>query len=115
MEINGRSLQAKKATADGYAVLETELPVLLTVTKDLNVPRMPSIEDVMNAYSAEITTWNADNLPVERNRIGIKGSPTRIKKVGTSELKNRQVEMIDGTVEEAVITLVSKLKARQLV
>lgn len=115
VEVNGSTLRAKRAAEDGYEILEAELPALLTVTKDINVPRTPSIEDVMNSYSADIIIWTADDLPVDKSQTGIKGSPTRIKKAGTPELKRRHTEMINGTAEEAIAALVSRLSSRQLV
>lgn len=114
IEINGKYLCVKKAMEDGYEVIETELPALLTVTKDLNIPRMPSIDDVMNAFSMDIVTWKADDIGVNKSNIGIKGSPTRIKKAGAAKLRNREVEILGGNAEEVVRTLVSKLKERQL-
>ena len=116
VEINGNTLKAKKALEDGYEVLETELPALLTITKDINVPRIPSIDAVMNAYQEkEIITWTADGLPVDRGRIGLRGSPTRIMKAHTPELKRGQVEIIDGSLDKAVHTLVARLGEKHLV
>ena len=115
VEVSGQTLKARRALEDGYEVLETKLPALLTVTKDMNVPRTPPIDAIMNAYQAEITTWTAADLPVDADKIGLKGSPTRIRKAYTPELKSRQVEIIKGNIEEAVNTLVARLESRQLV
>lgn len=115
VDVNGTTLRAKRATSDGFEILEAQLPVLLTVTKDLNTPRTPSLEDVMNSCSAELTKWTAEDLGVDPSCIGLKGSPTRIKKAGTPEVKSCCVEMCSGTVEEAVNELVSKLKSEHLV
>ncbi len=116
VEISGSTLRAKRALEDGYEVLETKLPALLTVTKDINVPRTPSIDAVMDAYrDKEIITWTADDLAVDRGRIGLKGSPTRIRRAYTPELKGGRVEIIDGALDKAVQTLVARLGEKHLV
>ncbi|MGD9394352.1 MAG: electron transfer flavoprotein subunit beta/FixA family protein [Dehalococcoidia bacterium] len=115
VEVNGDTLKVKRALEDGYEVLETKLPALLTITKDINVPRTPAIDAVMDAYQKEIVTWTADDLPVDGGKIGLKGSPTRIRKAYTPELKGGWVEMIDGALDKAVQTLVARLREKQLV
>lgn len=117
IEFSGNTLRVKKALEDGYERLETSLPALLTVTKDINIPRIPSIDAVMDAYrEKEIVTWTADDLNIDRDKIGIRGSLTRIRKAFTPEIKRGQVEIIDGPIiEEAVKTLVTRLKGKQLI
>ncbi len=115
VDISGDTLKARRALEDGYEVLETRLPALLTVTKDINVPRIPSIDTVMDAYrEKEIITWTAADLAVDRDRIGLKGSPTRIRRAYPPELKRGQVEMLDGTLDKAVQILVARLREKHL-
>lgn len=114
IEISGQTLRARRALEDGYEVVETGLPALLTVTRDLNTPRLPPVDAVMHACRAEIITWTADDLPVDRQLIGLEGSPTRIIKTYAPELKSRQGEIIEGNTATAVETLVTRLRERQL-
>lgn len=115
VEINNGAIKVKRALEDGYEVVETELPVLLTVIKDINTPRTPAIDAVMEAYSAEITTWTAEDLDVDRTLLGLKGSPTRIKKAYTPEQKKGNVDIIDASnPEKAVQELLAKLKEKHL-
>jgi len=115
VEISGDTLKARKALEDGYEVLETKLPALITVIKDINVPRTPSIDAVMDAYrEKEIITWTADDLPVDKGSIGLKGSPTRIRRAYTPDLRRGQVEIIDGALDKAVQTLVAKLREKHI-
>jgi electron transfer flavoprotein beta subunit len=115
VEISGDTLKAKRALEDGYEVLETKLPALLTVTKDINVPRTPSVDAVMDAYrEKEIITWTADNLPVDKGSIGLKGSPTRIRRAYTPDLRRGHVEIIDGALDKAVQALVAKLREKHI-
>jgi electron transfer flavoprotein beta subunit len=116
IEITGGGLKVERALEDGYEIVETKLPALVTATKDLNIPRIPPMDAIMDAYGQkEIITWTASDIEVERDKIGIKGSPTRIRKASTPVLKKGQIEIIDGTVEEAVDALVVRLKGKQLI
>jgi electron transfer flavoprotein alpha/beta subunit len=115
VEINGGNITVKRALEDGYEVVETKLPVLLTVTKDINTPRTPAIDAVMEAYGADITTLTADDLDVDKARLGLKGSPTRIKKAYTPELRKGKVDMIQAdTPAAAVQALLAKLNEKHL-
>jgi len=114
VEINGNTIKVKRALEDGYEVVETALPVLLTVTKDINSPRTPAIDAVMSAYSCDITTWTSEDLAVDKSKIGLKGSPTRIKKAYTPELKKGGVDLIEDNPDKAVKILVGKLKEKHI-
>jgi electron transfer flavoprotein beta subunit len=113
IEANGNILTVKKALEDGYEIIEVKMPVLLTTIKDINIPRIPPLDAVMEAYSKPLSTWTANDIEADREKIGLKGSPTRIRKVSTTPPKGRDVEIIKGTYEEAVDALFSRLKSKE--
>jgi len=114
--ISKGTVKVERALEDGYEVLETELPALLTVTRDINTPRTPSLDAVMDAYrEKEVITWAAADIPVDSDRSGLKGSPTRIRKVYTPEAKRGRVAMLDGALGRAIETLVARLSERHLI
>jgi electron transfer flavoprotein alpha/beta subunit len=114
IQVNEDSLTVRKSLEDGYEVLQASLPVLLTVTKDINVPRTPAIDAVIDSCSKEITVWNEDDFSVDKSQIGLKGSATQIIKTFTPPSSGEKVEMIRGTPEEAVRTLVTRLAEKHL-
>lgn len=71
----------------GREIVEANLPVLLAVVKDINVPRQPSILKMKKARSAEIPIWNADDIEADRSQIGQNGSPTWVDRIFSPELK----------------------------
>lgn len=108
-------IRVQRMTEEGYEVIESPLPVLITVVKEINEPRMPSIKGMLRAKKAVITTWSAADLGADPSRVGLAGSPTRVIKVFTPE-QRRAGEIIEGaTVQEKVRTLVAKLKETHLV
>lgn len=68
---------------EGKFVKKAKFPVLLTATKDLNVPRLPSFKSKSLARKAEIPTWSVEELSgfIEKGEVGIKGSPTKVRKI----------------------------------
>ncbi|MCR4402775.1 MAG: electron transfer flavoprotein subunit beta/FixA family protein [Firmicutes bacterium] len=108
-------IRVQRMTEEGYEVIESPLPALITVVKEINEPRMPSIKGMLKAKKAAITTWTAADLGVDPDRVGLVGSPTRVIRVFTPEQKRRG-EIIEGeTIHEKVRILVSKLKETHLV
>jgi len=55
--------------------------VLLTVVKELNVPRLPSLKGKMAAKKAEIKKLTAADLKADEKDLGLKGSPTQVKNI----------------------------------
>lgn len=93
---------------DGYDVVESSVPVLLTVVRELNVPRMPSLKGKMAAKKAEIMKLTAADLKVEEQDLGLKGSPTQVRNIFAPEPRTNRT-MLHGTPEEMVNQLVKDL------
>ena len=108
-EIKDGGIKVQRLMDEGYDVVESSLPVLLTVVRELNEPRLPSLKGKMAAKKAAIAKWGHADIGAEENSLGLKGSPTQVKKIFAPEVrKDRQ--MIEGTPEEQANALVEKLK-----
>ncbi|OEU51935.1 MAG: electron transfer flavoprotein subunit beta, partial [Desulfuromonadales bacterium C00003096] len=68
---------AERMLEEGVEVLEGELPCVLTVVKEINKPRLPSLKDIMRARKAVITHWQANDLACDAARLGLDGSLTK--------------------------------------
>jgi electron transfer flavoprotein beta subunit len=105
---NGESLEVKAAWENGYRHMRVKLPALLTVTRDLNVPRALSFSGIIKARKKVITQWGLSDLGAPAETVGIKGSPTIVTEMCTVEHK-RQAEILEGTREEKAELLLRKL------
>ncbi len=94
---------------DGYDVVEATLPILLTVVKELNEPRLPSLKGKMKAKKVEIKKLTHEDLRLEDNNIGLPGSPTQVRNIFAPEIR-RDRKWIEGTPEEQVSELLEILK-----
>ena len=101
---------------DGFQVIETSLPALITATRKLNQPRYMNIPDIVRISTSEtpIQVWGIDDLGLLPDEVGLKGSPTRVKR-SFSPTPSSEVEFITGSVEEMASTLLSTLQRLNLV
>jgi electron transfer flavoprotein beta subunit len=95
--------------------LEAPLPCMITAEKALNEPRVAPMDKIMEAYEKEIVTWGFEDLNGQPENFGLKGSPTRLRKVFTPKRIKGKVEILEGDPAEASRKLVEKLKEHNLI
>jgi len=98
---------------EGYVRLKVKLPVVITVVKEINEPRLPSLRGKMAAKKKEITVWSAKDLEVDINRLGLTGSPTQVVKIFTPP-KPSGGKIFEGGAKEAVTELLKELQTAGL-
>ena len=113
-DVTDGKLVAERMTDEGYERVELQLPALLTVVKEINEPRMPSLKGMMRAKKAEIPVWGPEDLGVEADRIGLNGSPTQVWKTFVPEHRV-EGEIFTGEVSEQVKALVQRLIEKKIV
>ncbi|TAN41951.1 MAG: electron transfer flavoprotein beta subunit/FixA family protein [Nitrospirae bacterium] len=107
-DVSDKSIRVQRLMDDGYDVVESSLPVLLTVVKEINIPRLPSLKGKMAAKKAVITKMDINAIGAEVENVGLKGSPTQVKNIFAPDAKvDRKV--LSGTLEEQVDALVKEL------
>ncbi len=111
-EITDRSIRAERMMEEGYQVVESPLPALLTVVKEINEPRLPSLRGKMRAKKADIPVWGPQEVGLEVNQIGLKGSPTYVARVFAPERKGSG-KVFKGEPEESVDQLLEELRGRR--
>lgn len=114
VEIKDKTIVVERAVEDGYEVVETQLPVLLTVVKEINEPRLPSLRGKLAAKNKKIPIWNAQELGVSTAQVGLSGSPTQVIRSFTPPAR-KDKRILQGEVKEIVKELVSELKQRKIV
>lgn len=80
MKIEGDKVVVRRMVEEGVEVVESKLPILVTLTKVSNKPRYATIRGKMDSLKAEIEEITLADLPeMDTTKIGLKGSPTRVK------------------------------------
>jgi len=108
-EISDDKARVERMTEEGYDIVETPLPCLITVVKEINTPRIPSLRGMMKAKSAAIAKWTADDIEADTKNIGLDGSPTRVIKIFTPPPRQGG-EIMKGDAAEVSRRLTELLK-----
>ncbi len=108
-EVGASGMKVVRMVEDGHQVVETALPAVISVVKEINVPRLPSLRGMMTSKKARIPIMNAPGLDLDPKEVGLSGSPTRIVKAFVPQREGRS-EMFQGSLEEQVEQLLAKLR-----
>lgn len=111
-EIREGYIRCQRMTDDGYEVIELSLPAVITVVKEINEPRLPSIKGMMRAKKAQVSIWTADDIGADKEKCGLKGSPTQVVKTFVP-IHDVNGEIFEGTPQEQAQKLVEKLMGMQ--
>jgi len=104
-----QTIFVERLVEDGFEVVELEMPCLITVVKEINEPRMPSLRGKMKAKKIQIPVWGKNDIEADSQKIGIEGSPTRVVKIFTPPQKQNGV-ILEGSPQEIVEKFINDFK-----
>jgi electron transfer flavoprotein beta subunit len=114
VEAGEDALVVERLTDHGNETLRIELPAVLTVLKDLNLPRLPSLVSQMHARRCAISKWSASDMDGDSGQFGLRGSPTRVVRVFTPAPRGACI-VWEGKPEETTEKLTGALKEKALI
>lgn len=114
LAVDGDSIIVKRVFEDGYHKIKAKMPCLITALKEMNQPRYMSTGGVFDAYKKEITVWGLADIDVDHANIGLKGSPTRVKKSYTKGTKSAG-QVYDVDAKEGAKIIIEKLKEKFII
>ena len=83
-------LTAERSLEDTMETVQVKLPALVTVTSEINQPRHMSLYNIIDACSgSSITRWQAKDLDVPHDMLGLSASPTWVKKIFTPDQQKK--------------------------
>jgi len=110
----GMVVRVHRDGEEGTEILEVKLPVLLTVTYYGDGPRLPVVKGIRQAFRANIDIWSVNDVEVDRNVLGLKGSPTQVRRVFSPD-KRSGCEMIAGDACAAASVVTNKLRELRII
>jgi len=115
-QISDQNCRVNRLIENGYEELSCSLPCVMTVVKEIGVPRLPTLSGKLRAKKIEIPVWGSDELEVDVSKIGVNGSPTRVVKIFKPRVA-RQCEKVFAreSADEAVDKLAGFLQHRELI
>ena len=115
-EVDGDMLKVKKEVEEGVEVIGVKFPCVATFTKPAWDPRYPTIKRKMAANRAEIPVLGDDAFPdIDTTRIGLKGSPTNVKKTFVPQKKTGGVKIKEADNEASAKKLYELLSGASII
>jgi electron transfer flavoprotein beta subunit len=114
LEAADGKLRARRVLDDFFEVLDVKMPAVVTVVKQINDPRHPSMKNVLKAKRAEIAKWTLADLAADPKQSGFNGSPTQVIKVWPPE-KRGGGKRLEGPADEVVDELAEAIKDMNIV
>ena len=114
VKVEEDGLLVNRALEDGYELIKVEAPVLLTAIKELNEPRYMNVKNIFETSDDEILVWSADDIDVDKAELGLKGSPTKVKRSMTKEAKGAG-EIVKESPKDSVTYVLGKLKEKHYI
>ena len=113
-EIANGKIRVQRMVEDGYETIEAYLPAVITVVKEICIPRMPSLRGLSRSKTAQIPVWTAKDIAAEKENIGQAGSGTWVIKVFYPQ-RIQHAEMLKGEPAEQAKALIEKLRKVKLI
>lgn len=108
LELSGGLMRVTRMLDDGVETLEAPLPALITVTKEINNPRLATLSGRLRAKRAEIRTITLKDLGGDPKSYGLEASPTRVVRVFTPP-RAAGGEVIEGPPDHLAEMILRKL------
>ena len=109
IDLENRLITVQRLLEEGYEVIAVGLPCLITVVKEINEPRLPSLRGKLRARGQNIPVWTNKDLGLSSSETGLDGSPTQVRKIFTPPPRTGGL-IFDDPPKEAAAKLVEELR-----
>ncbi len=109
VEIKENYIKVERMLEDGVDVLEMSLPALITVVKEINTPRLPTLKGMIAAKKKQILRWSKESINAEEDKIGLTGSPTQVVKIFYPPARQGGERITGNDAKEIARKLLEKL------
>ncbi|MDX1778080.1 MAG: electron transfer flavoprotein subunit beta, partial [Thermodesulfobacteriota bacterium] len=92
-----KTIRIQRKLEEHHEIVESTLPALITVEREINTPRYPTVPGRLDAEEAPVPVWNNGFLKLDPKTIGLQGSPTQVRRIFAPE--REQGEIIPGEGE----------------
>ncbi len=107
-------ITVQRMRESGYDVCDVRLPAVITVVKDINMPRVPTLKGRLASQEIDIPVLRPEDINASIEKIGLNGSPTRVVKTQPPKPRLKKTIKIEGTPQQCAKRLAQKLKEEAL-
>lgn len=91
-----KTLKVKRKLESHHEIIETKLPVMMTVEREINTPRYPTVPGRLDADDVKVEVWTNAQLKLDTATIGLPGSPTQVRRIFAPEREQGEIMMGEG-------------------
>ena len=117
LKVEGDKFIVRRQFEDRYHIVEIKPPCLITTLSEEIDPRYMTVGGIFDAYQKEMKVWGLKDIEdkLDLSNIGLKGSPTNVKKSFTKQAKGKGVKLEGLTPEEAADAILAKLQEKYFI
>jgi electron transfer flavoprotein beta subunit len=111
LAIDAKTITIRRRLERGTECVKAQLPVLVTVTSAAADCRFPNAHRMIRLSKEEVRMINADSIDAEMDRLGLKGSPTKVKQIENVVLAHKEsvvLEPTEAALSELSATLIKE-------
>jgi len=91
IDLAGKTVTVRRKLEGRYEIVEARLPAMITVVRELNRPRYPTVPMRLTSARAEVERWSNEELKLDVNSVGLKGSPTWVSRIFSPERSEGEI------------------------
>lgn len=108
--VNEKSIIVRKKTDGGSQRIELNLPALICIAKNETEPRLPKIGGRMKAQDYTVPVTDAEQLEIQAEFTGLKGSPTHVKRAFRPEGRKTVQKLTNRLPKESAEFILNKIE-----
>lgn len=116
VDLDTRKIKVRRKLEGRHEIVESSMPAVITVVREINHPRYPTVPNRLSALDATIILWDNKVMALDENTIGLKGSATQVRKIFSPERAKGEI-LGDGASdpESAAQLLINKLLGKDII
>ena len=91
IDLAAKTITVRRKLEGRYEIVEARLPAMITVVRELNRPRYPTVPMRLTSARAEVEHWSNEELKLDVNSVGLKGSPTWVSRIFSPERSEGEI------------------------
>src|SRR6266540_2868179 len=91
MDLASKKIRVRRKLEGRHEIVEAPMPAMLTVVRELNRPRYPTVTLRLESQKMKVKVWSNEFLKLDVNSIGLKGSPTWVSRIFSPQREKGEI------------------------
>lgn len=109
LTIEGNTVTAVRDVENALEVVKTKVPLVVSVTSEINKPRRPPLSQILRASRKPLNSWTLKDLGIDASKVGLASSAIQVVS-NLAPLQDRKGVIFEGDLDEAVGKVVDALR-----